>query len=48
MWTLLLTEPQIGTVGRQGERGEGVTAKGRAALQTWRLVRMGDEEKGQG
>lgn len=48
MGSFFLTEPQIGTVGRQGERGEGVTAMGRAALQTWRLVRMGDEEKGQG
>ena len=34
--------------GKAGREGEGVTAMGRAALQTWRLVRMGDEEKGQG
>ena len=41
-----LTEPQIGTVGRQGERGGRGDGYGKGRrLQTWRLVRMGDEEK---
>ena len=42
MGSFFLTEPQIGTVGRQGERRRGVTVTGRAMLQRWRLVRMGD------